>query len=133
MASFRTGRFGKATVTGVAIPLTQWSCKWDKSLQDTTSTSSYDGTTQQTWQEQLPGILRGEGSIQAHWDASSTPSSITNRIKLDPTVALVFSVDQTTVYASGNADLSDVEVTLNVDGTVDMTANFKTNGVWTVN
>jgi hypothetical protein len=130
--SFRTGRFGKMTIAGTAIPVTKWSFKLDKSLQETTSTSSYDAGTTQTWQEQLPGVLKGEGSIDFNWDANSTSSAIIAKLKLDAAVAIVLQVDQSTTYASFNADLSDVDMNLEVDGKVSGTANFKSNGVVTM-
>jgi hypothetical protein len=126
--SFRTGRFGGMTLAGNTIPITKWSHKLDKSLQDTTSTSSYDATTQQTWQEQLPGILRGDGSIDFNWDANSTSSYIINKLKADPQVAIVLQIDKSTNYASFNADLSDVNLDMPVDGVIKGTASYKTNG-----
>lgn len=127
--SFRAGAKGKMTIDGTAIGVTKWTFKLDRSLQDTTSTSSYDSPTANTWQEQLPGVVRGEGSIDFNFDANSTSSVIIAKLKLDPVVAIVLSVDQTTVYATFNANISDVEMTLEVDGKVSGSANFKSSGV----
>lgn len=125
---FKSGSQGKMTLAGNPIPITKWRFKLDKSLQDTTSTSSYDATTQATWQEQVSGVRRGDGSIEFNFDANSTSANIIAKLKQDAVVALVLNTDQGTLYASFNADLSDTETTLEVDGKVTGSANFKSNG-----
>jgi hypothetical protein len=130
-AQSKAGRAGKVTLAGTTIPITKWSFKWDKGLTDTTDSSNYDATTGQTYQAQLPTIIRGDGALDFHWDAATTPTSLIAKFKADPTVAVVLMYDNSTNAFGFNADLSEVEITLEVAGLVDGSANFKTNGVIT--
>lgn len=129
----KTGRSGSATVGGVVIPITKWSVKSNRNLADATDSGNYDPVSGQTFSSQANGVVGIEITIEGNYDAATTATNITAKIKLDGPFAVVLKIDPTTTYASGNFDFSDVECNLEVPGgtMVAWTATGKSNGVIT--
>lgn len=130
----KTGREGNITVATVVIPITKWSLKITKNLADSTDSGDHDGATGQTWQSQRHGTIFGEGTIEGHWDAATTSSGIVSKMTADAALAIVLKIDATTTYASGNFDLSDVDLSVEVPGAtmIHFTASIKSHGALTL-
>ena len=123
--SSKTGRAGYLTIDGTAIPITKWTPTTTKEMADSTDSNDYDTGSGQLWKSQKPGALSQEVSIEFNYDTVTTPTGITAKIKADPTVAAVLKIDRSTTYCSGNYDMSEVEINLEVPGATMITGTAK--------
>lgn len=127
-----SGRAGNATVNGTTLSITKWTANFQKSLSDSTDSSTWDGT--HLFQSQVPGVLGCNGTIEGYWDqAGTTTTVLMNILTNDAHIPLVLKYDATHTAMSGNFDLENVEMTLEVPGatTVKFSAGFKSNGSFT--
>jgi hypothetical protein len=113
-ANTESGRLGSLVIDGVALPLTLW-----------------------TYSRRKPtaaGFASAGGTIAGYFDPSNVPANWISRLQRMPSgVALALKKSSETTYASGNADLSNVDTTYGADGNVEFTADYRTNGQWMVN
>lgn len=125
-----TGKAGNVSVAGVAIKITKWGAKSKKEMAKRTDSGDYVPATKQLWTAQLPGEQNLEGTIEGHWNRTQTPSGIIAKLTSDDVLPVVLKLDESTNYASFAADLSEVEVTVDVPGAemIDFTAKFMSNG-----
>jgi hypothetical protein len=132
-AGSKTGRAGYVTVNSVVIPITKWTVKGQKELADATDSSLWDTSSAELYKAQAPGALSLEGSLEGYWDSNTTGTGIIAKLKADNPLPITFQYDRSTNAFSGNFDLSDVNVTVQVPGAtmINFTANFKSNGVFT--
>lgn len=132
----KSGRAGNITVGGIVIPITKWTAKLNVEFADSTDSGNYVPASGNLYKSQLPGDQQISGSIEAYYDVATTSANITSNIK-NPTngpYALVLKFDSATTYFSGNVDLTDDEFNVVVPGatTINFTANFKSNGSYTL-
>lgn len=132
----KTGRGGNITIGGNVVPVTKWSAKLTVAFADSTDSGNYNSGSGNLYKSQLPGDQQVDGSIEGFYDTATTSTNITSNIK-NPTsgpYALVLKFDPSTTYFSGNVDFSDVDFTVQVPGStiVNYTANFKSNGAYTL-
>ena len=127
-----TGKAGKVTLAGSGVTFTKWNAKPKKEYAKSTDSSNYDVASGRLCSAQLPGEENLEGTIEGNWNRSQSPTLIA-RIKSDAPVPIALMIDQSTTFASFNADLTDFEVDLTVPGaeTVPFTCNYKSNGLIT--
>ena len=127
-----TGKAGNSTVAGSSLTITSWTAKPKREYAKSTDSSNYDVASGRLCSAQLPGEENLEGTIEGNWSRAQTPTLIA-RIKTDAVVAVVLKIDNSTNFASFNADLTDMEVDLTVPGadTVNFSCNFKSNGLIT--
>ncbi len=132
-AGSKTGRAGYVTVNSVAIPITKWTVKATKELADSTDSSNWDTTSSELYKSQLPGVLAIEGTLEGFLDSATTGTGLISKLKTDTPLPITFQYDRATNAFSGNFDLSDVNVNVQVPGAsmITFTANFKSNGVFT--
>ena len=125
-----TGKAGAVTLAGSGVIFTKWSAKPKKEYGKSTDSSNYDVASGRLCTAQLPGEENLEGTIEGNWNRSQSPTLI-GRIKSDTPVPIVLKIDQTTTFASFNADISDLEVDVTVPGAevVPFTCSFKSNGL----
>lgn len=127
-----SGRAGNATVNSSTLAITKWTAKFNKALADSTDSSTWDGV--HLFQSQVPGVLGCDGTIEGYWDAAGTTTTVLmNILTNDAHVPLVLKYDATHTAMSGNFDLENVEMTVEVPGatTVKFSAGFKSNGSFT--
>lgn len=131
-----SGRAGSVTIASVAIAITKWDATVNKELADSTDSSTFDPTSGQLFASQVPGVVSMEGTLEGNFDlAGSTSTSIIQRMKADGLNAIVFKISSTVPFASGNFDLTSVDITVSVPGATMTTfsAKFKSNGIFTLN
>lgn len=127
-----SGRAGNVTINSVTLAITKWTAKFNKSLADSTDSSTWDGV--HLFQSQVPGVLGCDGTIEGYWDsAGTTTTTLMNILTNDSPVPLNLKYNAATSAMSGNFDLENVEITLEVPGatTVKFSAGFKSNGSFT--
>jgi hypothetical protein len=131
-AGSKTGRAGFVQVNNVTIPITSWKTKGTKELADSTDSSNWDTASAELYKSQLPGALALEGTLEGYWDSGTTGTGVIGKLKADAPLPITFQYDRATNAFSGNFDLSDVEVTVQVPGAsvINFTANFRSNGVF---
>lgn len=129
-----TGRAGSMTLAGATIPITKWTAKITKALVDATDSDPTYFSGGQLYASNLPGTLGCDGTIEGYWDANSTNTNLFSFFANDSPRALVLKYNTTTTAISGNFDLSDIEISLEVPGAsmTKFTANFKSHGVFTI-
>lgn len=125
-----TGRFGTASVSNTPVGITGWTARLHKDLADATDSNNYDASTNQTFQSQAYGVIGIDGSLTGNVDlGGSTDSLFIQKFLTDGPYPLTLSFTRSVVFASMNADFSDVDFSLSVPGStmVTFTANFKSN------
>lgn len=129
-----TGRKGKLVVAGNTIAITKWSGKLVTEYADGTDSANYDAVTGNTWASQQPGVTHTEGTIEGNYDLSNTSTNITSKIKTPGPYAATFGLTDSVNWGSGNIDLTDVEVSVEIPGSTMITfsANWKSSGVFTL-
>lgn len=130
-----TGKAGGCTVAGGTVVITKWSAKTKKEMKDSTDSSNYVSANNQLYAAQLPGKHNLEGTIEGHWSRANTPTAFSGRLNSDAPVALVLKIDQSTPYATFNADLSEFDLDVDVGSAepVDFSCSFMSNGAITYN
>lgn len=123
--SSKTGRGGYFTLDGTAIAITKMTPTTTKETADSTDSNDYDAGTGQLWKSQKPGALSQEVSIEFNYDTANTPTGITAKLKADPVVAAVLKIDRSTTYCSGNYDLTEVEINVEIPGATMITGTAK--------
>ena len=133
-----TGKAGTLTYANTVLTITKWSANVNKDFADSTDSSDYDSnTTHLVWKEQLASGIAIEGDIEGYWD--TTANTGTNAFLMsyffsaNAAADLALKLDASTVFASGNADLTNfkIEVAVNEAKTTGFTASYKSNGIWT--
>lgn len=128
-----TGKAGTCSVAGGTVTITKWSAKVKKEMKDSTDSSNYVSGNNQLFAAQLPGKHNLEGTIEGHWSRGNTPSALSSRFTSDTPVATILKLDQSTTFASFNADLSEFDIGVDVDSAdmVDFSCSFMSNGTIT--
>lgn len=132
----KTGKAGNITIGGNVVPITKWNAKLNVEFADSTDSGNYSSGTGNLYKSQLPGNQQVEGSIEGFYDSATTSTNITSNIK-NPTsgpYSVVLKFDPSTTWFSGPVDFSDVDFTVQVPGAtvINFTANFKSNGAYTL-
>lgn len=127
-----TGKAGTASVAGGGIVFTKWTAKPKKEYAKSTDSSNYDVASKRLCTAQLAGEENLEGTIEGNWNRAQSPGLI-KRITDDTPVQVALNIDQTTLFASFKADLTEFEVDVTVPGAevVPFTCNFMSNGLIT--
>ena len=127
-----TGKAGSASVGGGAITFTKWTAKANKEYAKSTDSGNYDVPSGRLCTAQLAGEENLEGTIEGNWSRAQTPALVA-RIKSDKSVAIVLNFDQSTLFASFNADLTNFDFDVTVPGAevVPFSCSFKSNGLIT--
>lgn len=133
----KTGKAGNITVSGNVVPITKANPKVNVEFADSTDSGGYDPVTGNLYKSQLSGDSQIELSIEGYWDAATTSTNITAKIK-NPSAGpwpMVVKLDGSTTYCSGNFDISDVDLTIQVPGAtmIGFTATAKSNGPYVLN
>lgn len=131
----KTGRYGTATVNGVVVNITDWSCKVHKEFAIATDSGNYDATTQQLYRSRAPGEVWLEGSIKGNYDfGGTTDANFTQLYKSDGPYAVILGLTRSVNFASFNADFDEVNYTVTVNGAnmITFDTNFMSNGVPTL-
>lgn len=131
----RTGKAGALTISGQVIPITKASSKTQMAFADATDSGNYDSVSGNLFKSQLAGDTQIELTIEGNWDASTTGTDITAKL-MNPGGGpwpMVVKIDGSTTWISGNFDLTDVDLSIQVPGAtmVTFTANAKSNGQFT--
>lgn len=133
----KTGKAGSLTISGNVIPITSANPKVSMSFADSTDSGGYDAGTGNLYKSQLAGDTQIELSIEGFWDAATTSTNITAKIQ-NPGAGpytMVVKLDGSTTYCSGNFDLENVDLKVQVPGAtmISFTATAKSNGKYTLN
>lgn len=125
----KTGKAGQISVYGAQLTITKWTAKTKKEMAKSTDSSNYDVPSGQLFAAQLPGEHSIEVSVEGHWSAANTPANLTSKLQQDATGQVVLMYDRSTTYASFKADISDVEITVEIPGakTIDFSATLMSN------
>jgi hypothetical protein len=128
----KTGKAGSLTISGNVIPITKANPKVNFEFADSTDSGGYDAGTGNLYKSQLAGDTQIELSIEGYWDAATTSTNITAKIQAPDSgpYAMVVKLDGSTTYCSGNFDITDVDLTIQIPGAtmIGFTATAKSNG-----
>src|SRR4051794_5909943 len=125
-----TGKAGKVTVAGATLTFTKWTAKPKKEYAKSTDSSNYVPGTKQLWTSQLAGEQNLEATVEGNWSRANTPTNLISKLQSDDPVAAVLMIDQSTTFCSGNFDLTDLEVGVEVEGAkvVEFSCTLLSNG-----
>jgi hypothetical protein len=130
-----TGRYGNATVNGVALNITDWTGKVHKEFAIATDSGNYDPTTKQLFRARAPGEVWIEGTIKGNYDFSgTTDANLTQKYLSDGPYPVVLGLSRTANWASFNADFDDLTITVTVNGAnmITFETPFVSNGTPTL-
>jgi hypothetical protein len=133
----KTGKAGSITISGNVIPITRANPKVSMEFADSTDSGNYDPTSGNLYKSQLAGDTQIVLAIEGYWDAATTSTNITGKIQ-NPAAGpypLVVKLDGSTTYCSGNFDLTDVDLQVEIPGAtmISFTATARSNGKYTLN
>lgn len=122
------------TLEPVRIPLTLWSLRSRKSLQDTTNSANYDPKSNLVYPTHSASAVATEGEIRGRLRISVVPSTIIESLYSGGAVPkLTFYVNPQFKYGSGYFLVSDFATESPYDGSVDFSASIRGYGFFDVN
>lgn len=133
----KTGKAGSLTISSNVIPITKANPKVSMEFANATDSGNYDPVSGNIYTSQLSGETKIVLQIEGYWDAATTSTNITAKIQ-NPSGGpwpMVVKLDGSTTYCSGNFDLTDVDLQVEVPGAtmISFTATATSNGKYTLN
>lgn len=119
-----SGYLGTATVNGVDMAVTGWSCDAEMGSFETSSTAD-GGWTSMGW-----ALKSLSGSFDFFFDTSKDPFAGTPNMYARQVVPLVLTATSGATFA-GNAFIEKLSFKSEVKDGVKVTASFKSTGSWT--
>lgn len=127
-----TGKQSYFLINGYTVPITKATPKTTRKLADVTDNGDYDTPSDLLWPTQLPVMAPVEMTIEGRFRKSSTPAAIISLLYTGATaVPTRLGMDASTVYGSGNFDISDFSSDMPVDDVVTFTCTVRSNGKFT--
>ena len=68
----KSGTAGRVQVNGTNYPLDHWDIEVQADRDDTTTFEDFDSVTDLTWQVDVMGIYRGQGTISGYWNSAAS-------------------------------------------------------------
>lgn len=135
MAKF-TGKAGSVVVTNgntnTTLNIRSWTADLVNNLADSTDSNNYDTNTATLWRSSLPTKGQLNGSVSFFYDATYHDPGVVNTISQTNTITLALKTDASTTKFSCSARWGSVNINLPVDGIVEGTATFESQGVVTI-
>lgn len=122
------------TLAGNIVPITKWTAKITRNYADSTDSSTYDPATGQVWETQAPGSVFFEGSMEGNFDLATTSADIIALFKTDGPYAVVLGLTRSVNLLSGNVNLQDADVTIEIPGATmcTWTCSYHSDGIPTL-
>ena len=127
--TYEAGGAGSLSVAATTIPIKNWKAKLVIKDQDTTSSKDWNTSDSLLYKSQIKTSIGLDFTAEGFLDTTTYKSGLVNQLKkTDAPVAVVLKLDAATTYASFNADVLTVDIDMEVDGVIKITASGKSNG-----
>jgi hypothetical protein len=124
----KTGKAGNITLNSTVVAIHKWEATPSREMQRMTDSADYNSTKTQLYRSSLPGELSLSGSIAFNFDTNTTEAQILDKFESDTPVPLVLKYDANTIAFSCNAWLETAPITCDVNGKIEGTATFISDG-----
>ena len=127
------GVAGYVVYNGATLPITKWSGAIERKLADSTDTGDYNLTANIIGPTQIPVTARVNVDVEGRFRKSATPGLIAFALSGNLSVTGTLGLDASTVFCTGNFDMSNLSVDLPVDDVVTFKCTLMSNGLTTAN
>lgn len=128
-----SGEEGHAILGTVEVSITTWSLTISSDLQSTTGSDNFDAVEGVLWKTNAKGAYSGEGTIEGHYDLNATTgtANLVVAALLDKAeTPIVLGLTRTLDYGYGYFHLSEVEVSLEIEGELTFSATITLQGAF---
>lgn len=130
-----SGQAGEVLIAAATPTMTTWTITVSSDLQNTTGSDTFDPATNTLWLSKAKGPRSAEGSIEGKIDidpTGGTSAVVAAQMMDNDPVMIVFRLTRDVDYGYGLFHMSEVEISIEVEGEATYSASVESTGIFTL-